>query len=42
MIWRDAGCGFSGPDPCAGVFPALRDLGTFYHAKAQAVGAADV
>lgn len=39
--WRDAGCGFSGPDPAPEFFQPLRDLGTFYHAKAQAVGAAD-
>ncbi len=36
----DAGCGFSGPDPCARVFPAITRLNV-YHAKAQAVGAAD-
>ncbi len=34
--------GFFNPDSGAGVFfQPLRDLGTFYHAKAQAIGAAD-
>ena len=38
---RDAVFRFSGVDSGAGVFQPLRDLGTFYHAKAQAIGAAE-